>query len=65
MGKLLLLIVYFINLFSPGGVTCRAVSGSSNYCDSSICYLYSNSSGQVGETLTFCATQNRYYHRGH
>ena len=44
--KLPLLIVCFINLFSPGGGTCRAVSGSSNYCDFSNCYLYSNSSGQ-------------------
>ena len=54
VARLALLLISFATIFTVGSGTCRAVPGSPNYCDNSYCYLYDNTNGQVGDTLTKC-----------
>ena len=62
LAKLSLLIVCSLTLYTQVAGYCRVSSGSSNYCNSYYCYLYSNAEGQVGETLKYCATRYYYYY---
>ena len=61
-------LLLFTTCFSFGSTYhCRVVSGSSNYCYNYRCYIYSNTKGQVGETLSYCSNHysDYYYYQSY
>ena len=50
-------MLFLVSFFSVVSTKCQ-LSGSKNYCNGNYCYLKSNTTGQVGETLTYCFNQS-------